>query len=262
MRRIANRLLTAAAGIFAATAAFAADMPVYQAAPAPVAAYGWTGLYVNAFFGFAVNPTNEQVAGRTPPTTTTTTTAPTAWTKAVTTTTTIPGNTLAGTVSGESKGVLGGVELGYDYQFFPTLVFGLFGEGALADINGGGGLSAPPILVTATNATNYLMAFGGRLGYLVTPATLVFVKGAFAGGGAHPNFSAGVTESIHDTSIGWMAGAGVEYRINQNWFMRVDYEHYQLGDETLNISLPSGVIATNTAHYRFEVTKVGLGYHF
>ena len=226
---VASAVLCALTGMQLAAAA---DLSFYKSAP--LSTYSWTGFYIDGFVGGAVNSTNENVTG----------------------------NTFSANVSAAPKGVVGGGGMGYDWDLGRPLVFGLFAEGALANIDGSGNLSAPKLPVTVSNATNYLLGIGGRLGWLIDSSTLLYVKGGFAGGGAHPNFSATVSQSIDDTSTGWLVGAGLEKRITANWSVRAEYEHYELGDRTLTINLGGNNIMTNTARYSIEIGKVGLAYRF
>lgn len=235
MKHYSSAAIAAAAIAAMSSAVSAADLS-YKAPPAApvIATYSWTGLYLDGFLGGAVNSTNESVAG----------------------------NGFAATISGVPKGVVGGAEIGYDFQLSPQFVWGLFLEGALANINGGGNLTAAQFPVTVNNSTNYLVGAGGRLGWLVNNSTLLYAKGGFGAGGAHPDFTATVTQSIRDTSTGWLAGAGIEERLTQNWFVRLEYEHYQLGDKTLTINLGGANVMTNTAKYDIDLAKGVLGYRF
>ena len=211
----------------------AADLGI-KAPIAPAASYSWTGFYLDAFLGGAVNDTKETV------------TAPAA----------------AVDIGAVPKGIVGGGELGYDIQLSPQFVFGGFVEGALANINGGGNITAAQFPVTVSNSTNYLIGAGARLGWLIDNSTLLYAKGGFGAGGAHPDFTATLSQSISDTSTGWLAGVGLEKRLGPNWFVKAEYEHYQLGDKTLTVDLGGGNVMTNTARYSIEVGKLALGYRF
>lgn len=220
--------------MFAVTVADAADVPnkVVPVAPVVPVTWSWSGFYADVAFGGAVNATNESVSS----------------------------NTFNGKFSGTPKGLLIGFGLGYEWQLNSTMVWGLFAEGAVADITGAGGLSAPQF-VTVQNSTNYLLGAGSRLGYLIAPDLMIYTKFGFAGGGAHPTFSTAISQTVSATSTGWLGGLGMEKRITPNWSVKVEYEHYQLGDQVLTIPIPGNVM-TNTAHYDIEVGKVALAYRF
>src|SRR5262249_2398077 len=136
-----------------ASFALAADLParpVYKAPVAPPIVYTWTGCYIggNVGYGWQRNkswdPSAEVSAG-----------------------------------SETAKGVVGGGQIGCDYQFSGNWVIGIQGMFDGADVHG-----------THPNPTQTQDIFGfktswfgtltGRLGYAVTPQTLLYVKGGAA----------------------------------------------------------------------------------
>ena len=167
-----------------------------------------------------------------------------------------------------SKGFMGGIQAGYNYQFGWAL-FGAETDIAYAGIRGskvsttpsGGGPGA--VLITTTENKN-LEWFGtarGRLGVLPTPSMLLYL----AGGLAYGKVSASTTTTVPETAFaggcsgvfggnffcsagsdnrwkaGWTIGAGLETMVNGNWSARAEYLYYDLG----NISYTS--IATAPA---------------
>src|SRR5438105_8953510 len=95
IRRMMRALLVAAA--FAAGSASAADLSPRYAAPAytaPQPVYSWTGLYAGFNAGYGASSDDAF-------------------------------NNLVGTSGGKIKGVIGGVQIGYNYQLSPMFVVGI-----------------------------------------------------------------------------------------------------------------------------------------
>ena len=111
--------------------------------------------------------------------------------------------------------------------------------------------------------TEWMGTVRGRLGYLFTPAMLVYGTGGLAYGGVNasavhsavfqgsianlnPPFSGfnGVTTlatvpgagHFSSTRVGWIAGGGVEWMFAGNWSLKGEALYYQLGNASLNAS--------------------------
>jgi outer membrane immunogenic protein len=170
---------------------------------------------------------------------------------------------IIGSNSANSAGFIGGGQIGYDHQFG-----GAFIAGAEADIQGvaensGGGsfwrnnsvlgenlynhnyLSG----VSVSKSLDYLGTVRGRIGYLISPALLIYGTGGFAYGGAnlslnvaqlgynqnvnYDTISPGYT-SISQTRVGWTAGGGLEWMFMPNWSAKAEYLYYDLGSAQTN----------------------------
>jgi outer membrane immunogenic protein len=73
--------------------------------------------------------------------------------------------------------------------------------------------------------------FGGRLGYAMSPSTLVYVKGGYSNARFNLQGTDGTTNLRQrlDTD-GWRAGAGVEQKVGSNAFVKVEYKYTNLGE--------------------------------
>lgn len=204
MKHILALFLTAAS----VTAAHASDKPnagpLYKAPG--IEAPGWTGLYVNAGIGYGL------------------------WTADTTSHDPATGNCYACVTQTQSgQGWLGTVGLGFDYQFAPAFLAGVFGDFSLGSLKGvvqqgeAGGAET-----TMTSA----WAIGGRLGWLTTPDVLAYVNGGYAGA----RFSAGDFRDMRTneptgywtpaaTMHGWFIGGGMEMAIAPGWFWRNEYRY-------------------------------------
>jgi outer membrane immunogenic protein len=237
-----KRILLAA---FAATAAAAcklgiasaADMaPIYTKAPPP-AMFTWNGFYVGGHGGFA----QGEFDFFTPITT---------------------------TPSEHVKGGFGGVQAGYNYQI-RNVVLGLEADvsfGKLDDLAHDGNF--------LTENTS-IKAFGtarARLGYAFGQF-LPYVTGglgwanADVGDACPPPPTPGSTctargpysASANGTYFGWTAGAGLEVAINQNWSVKAEYLHADLGQKLFMISAPG--FSLDPA-LKTDTGKIGVNYRF
>jgi outer membrane immunogenic protein len=144
-------------------------------------------------------------------------------------------------------GVIGGGQIGYNWQF-GNWVPGLEADiqdsgqrGSLTLICPAGLCSGFPVpLTTTTSLTEKLEWFGtvrARLGWTVTPETMVYATGGLAYGKINDsgNITDGVTTSTFDfskTSEGWAAGGGIENHLVGNWTWRLEYLFLTLEEPT------------------------------
>jgi outer membrane immunogenic protein len=214
-------LLSSVALLGLSASAFAADLPSRRApAPAFVAApvFTWTGFYVGVNLGYGWgNNDNDTIvvpAGT-------------------------PGFGPAGATAvfgdSDNDGVLGGAQIGYNWQT-GMFVFGIEADIQAADMGGG---SRGVALVTAGAApAGFTFArTGGGLDWFGTvraragiafDRTLVYATGGWAFGGGDDNscggvFAAGVVGcGDDDTRSGWALGGGVEYAFTNNLTLGVE----------------------------------------
>jgi outer membrane immunogenic protein len=79
-----------------------------------------------------------------------------------------------------------------------------------------------------------LLDLRGRLGYTVAPNVLLYATGGGAvlwqkrEGYLLPLFAniASITNTSYPATLGWTAGGGAEYAVNQNWILRAEYLYY------------------------------------
>ena len=178
--------------------ATAADLPMYTKAPAAPAYYSWTGFYVGAHLGGAWSDTTISSADR------------------------VLMNTFYGGVP-EPRGIIGGGQIGYNYQLPNNFVLGV-------EVAGGGGpgfsdrVSIPGVSEARSEGEWYTMA-GGRLGYAMD-RWLPYVVGGGAWGGnkAFSTFGG----NFRNTHEGYFIGGGVEYGLSQNITVGIDYRYLDL----------------------------------
>ncbi len=202
-----RRIFLAASGAIALTgAALAADLPT--AAPAPVYVPPpppplWTGFYAGLNAGYVFGGSNNVNL------LTTDIFANGAFFDVVAADPAALSGT--GVLSAHNSGFIGGGQLGYNYQFGTSVVAGIEadiqGTGARASARAIG--TAPDPLAAAivgfpvnavsnlfaADAVDYLGTVRGRLGFLVTPALLIYGDGGFAYGGVRQDITISTTLS-------------------------------------------------------------------
>jgi outer membrane immunogenic protein len=196
-----------------------------------------------------------------------------------------------------SSGVLGGVQIGYNYQFAPTWVAGIEADFQFSDISGSGTTPyAGGVVVSSANQD--IKSFGtvrARLGYLATDTLLVYATGGFAyaqlnndvamniapgaglfvfdaANGTSTNCGFGFpttcfTGSSNGLTPGWTAGGGLEYALGQNWSLKGEYLYARFERTVTAASVtPTAGTQPNTYTAKFatdlNIARVGLNYRF
>ena len=255
--------------------ALAADLPSRKAPPAyvpPPPPLTWNGFYagLNIGGGWNANSGNNEVSAYWDPNY-------------------AFGSNIAGTPNlfflpnnnqtGTAGGVIGGLQLGYNFQFNPSIVVGVETDFGGSSISGQGpsnyAFYPSPFLtpaggiplvgpgvgqlipVAAINGSNlsldYIGTVRGRAGWLFTPTLLVYGTAGFAYGGV----SAWGQSNIR---TGWTAGGGLEWMFAPNWSAKVEYLYADLQDGGI-----TGTFGYNYGyhfHPEINIVRAGVNYHF
>ncbi|WP_159726110.1 outer membrane protein [Methylosinus sp. Ce-a6] len=197
----------AVAAALSAGAAHAADLPYRKDAPVfapPPPVFSWTGAYVGLNIGGGFKADNSFGA------------------------------------AGDVSGVVGGGQIGYNYQISPLFVVGLETDFQGTSLRSSGFL----------NPNVSLPWFGtvrGRVGLaLLDSQLLVYGTGGFAYGELNTPFGS-------DTRTGWTAGGGVEWAFLPNWSAKVEY---------LYTDLERDGFAIGPQRAKFHTVRAGINYHF
>ncbi|CCB67238.1 MULTISPECIES: outer membrane protein [unclassified Hyphomicrobium] len=172
------------------------------------------------------------------------------------------------------RGFTGGGVAGYNWQCNGWLL------GAETDINYFNadmttGITCPTCggSLTFGSEINWYGTVRGRVGLVGNENFLIFAMGGLAYGGVDHSINSnafnGVTFSgtQSDTAVGWTAGGGIEYLLNDNWAFRADASYIDFGstDDTFTAN-GGGCIGTCTARVGYDdsfwVARVGLTYLF
>lgn len=176
--------------------------------------------------------------------------------------------------SGSNGGVIGGLQIGYNFQFNPSIVVGVETDFQGSSLSGQGpsnyafypspfltpgSLSANSALipVAAINGGNlaldYIGTVRGRAGWLFTPTLLVYGTAGFAYGGV---------QAWNQTNIrsGWTAGGGLEWMFAPNWSAKVEYLYADL--QSGGITGTFGYNYGYHFHPEINIVRAGVNYHF
>jgi len=250
------------AALLCAGSANAADLavPAYKA-PVAVPAFSWTGWYIGGNVGGG-------------------------WGANTSSTVSIAGVDLGAAgidtsfLNSKPTGVIGGAQIGYDYQVTPSWVVGIVADFQGANIQGSSGASTSSFLgvngldasASASENLRFLGTVRGRLGW-TAGNWMVYGSGGVAYGSVSSTENASVSAlgfsldslsaSNSETRFGWAGGAGVNYAMTRNWIIGMDYLHYDLGNTSVTGSdslfqLPftvdqkvSGDIVRGVINYKF-----------
>jgi outer membrane immunogenic protein len=263
-----NRLLlsVAASALVAATPGLAADMPLKAPPPAPAPVYSWTGWYAGGNVGYSW--------GRGQPTVTDP--FPSFF-------------LLPASFSGPTdlNGVIGGFELGYDYQFGAVWVGGFEADFQWASEENSGTFSDPyhsdceGTCFVSGSIGSQIDWFGtvrGKIGWLFNPTTMLYATGGFAYGkvsisGSFANTQTQLGSGLNSfvvpfssTSIntGWTVGGGIKGLVpNTHVTWKVEYLYVDLGSLSGNTVDPvfHNPILWN-AKFTDNILRVGLDVNF
>jgi outer membrane immunogenic protein len=204
---------------------FNPGLPAPAYSPIPAKPTKWTGFYVNGGWGYGL------------------------WAADTTTVNSSTGICVECLDQRQGgKGYLGVIGAGYDWQFAPAWVVGVFGDFDLSSLKGtvqdqtGTGPDAVAGDIKQTSA----WAIGPRLGWLPEPQTMTYVNGGYTGARfSSASMIDGVTgvDTGHSTPAttfnGWFVGGGVETSfdffgmLGKGWFWRNEYRYASYSGKTL-----------------------------
>jgi outer membrane immunogenic protein len=232
-----KRMLLASAVCFAPFAASAADLPRKAPAYIPPPPFTWTGFYIGASAGIISQGTKADIED--------------------------PVGVVAATASVTGFGFIGGVDIGYNWQFAPNWVIGLE-----ADISGTSLDNSSDFFGSFGHFSSRLDALGtvrARFGYAFDRA-LLYATGGWAFGhvknGADFPTAPVLNISTDEWRSGWTAGGGLEYAITPNtWTVRVEALYVDLGTTTIDQN-PAIVDCRFGFKNRYVIGRLGVNYKF
>jgi outer membrane immunogenic protein len=246
---LAMGLATAASLVTAHAADIGAPAPSYYPKfPAP-AIYDWTGIYVGGHIGGGILTDSVSQNGVSP-----------------------NDFNLAGSGSLRPAGVIGGGQVGANYEFAPWVI-GIEGSWTDSGITGSTLIpcsacfsNAVPIAQERfTSEALWFAAVTGRFGYAAND-WLFYAK---AGGAwmrvtyAEDLLVAGsgvtaTTQNINDTRGGFTVGVGIEFGLVENLSGKIEYDFYDFGSKSYNFNAITPVSVGSDLH----ALTVGLNYRF
>jgi outer membrane immunogenic protein len=246
-------VLIAAMTISATRAADIAPAPYYKAAP--IVVYNWTGFYLGANVGGAWSTGDAHWA-----------ISPTTHVDPI-------------IQNLKDSSIAGGVQLGYNFQFMPNWVAGLEADWMWTGnkVNqtrfmtvGGNVLLADS--VTMGRNIDWLSTVRGRIGYTVTPQTLLYATGGVTFGqikydaiAAIPGDPYLAVTSFDKIKTGYTLGGGLEWAMTANWLLRGEYLFYHFGGESTIVPVvtaPAVPSAFSWDETNLHTVRAALSYKF
>ena len=220
--KFAGFVVVAGSAFAIAQGAFAADLPT-KAPPPMAAATPWTGFYVNGGIGYALWAADQTTLVGTGPLC----------------------NTCVTQVQG-GKGWLGRIGAGYDYQFTPRIVAGVFGDFDWASLEGTIQDGEP--FRTGNIKETSAWAVGARAGWLFSSKTLSYINGGytsarFSGTDLVSSIvgASAFTSTQAFNAHGWFLGGGTEMALRSGLFWRTEYRYSYFGSKDIpEIFTPTG----------------------
>jgi outer membrane immunogenic protein len=209
------------------TSAVAADMPV-KARPAPAPVYLWTGCYLGGNVGWAQESVHFDDS--------------------------------SGFDDRHSRsGFAGGGQFGCDYQFASNWVFGVQGMIDATDIKRRrfGALDSD---FSFDHDAQWFATVTARLGFLVTPSTLLYAKGGWGTVKERSRVFDGDTEvsSVNRNASGADVGVGLEWMFTPNWTFFVEWDHIFLDHNSIQMDVSSFA----NIHRDFDKVLFGINWRF
>lgn len=185
------------------------------------------------------------------------------------------------TLDPDPKGIVGGGELGFNWQT-GQMVVGLEADFDASDMNGSAvrspildvtGAPSPTGFLQASQKTDWFGTLRARVGFTPADRWLLYVTGGLAY--ARVNYSA-VTDfrpagnvfyaaSVSETKVGWTLGGGTEWAVGGNWTTKLEYLYYDPGNETF-VANPSIALPPFQVEYdsrtSAQIVRVGVNYKF
>jgi outer membrane immunogenic protein len=147
-----------------------------------------------------------------------------------------------GTDKTYAAGVIGGGQLGYNWQIANT-VWGI--EGSISGLTGKAGSGHTFDSGkgnTLESQVTWLATLRGRAGWLMDPSTLLYATGGAAWGHVKNAFNpnglgttvdpAFTNKSVSKTKSGWVVGGGIEHKFLTNWTLGLEVLSVDLGKST------------------------------
>jgi outer membrane immunogenic protein len=229
------------------TAANAADMrPIYKAPMAPPSVLSWTGFYAGINVGGAWADDKHDFS--------------------------IPGGPTFASIDNTSAGIIGGAQVGYNWQF-SSFVAGL--EADFQGSNLKGTLAAPcvgafcgPAGLSASYSQS-IPWFGtarARIGY-AQDTWLIYATGGYAYANVETNATATAGPLVANFSSkeirsGWTAGAGIEVMLAPQWSAKLEYLYADFGNVRSTYSLLGVPLLNDDARVSMNIVRGGVNYRF
>jgi outer membrane immunogenic protein len=241
-----TRCITVAAGLLLGLSgtASAADMALKAPPPAPVP-FTWTGCFVGGHLGAVVSQDRTT-------------------------------NVLGASNTFSATGVVGGGQVGCDYQFATNWVIGAEGRAAWSSLHNSHAGTVRNLVTGVvlpsqfTMSNDFLASATARVGYAFANRWLVFARG----GAAWTRESIDEAFTLPATGVpvdpggssartGWTAGAGVDWAFAPHWSAVFEYDYYDFGNHGAFLTNGTGTnVSIFSLKDRIHAVTAGVNYHF
>ena len=161
------------------------------------------------------------------------------------------------------SGVVGGAQVGCDYQFTGAWLIGVQG---LFDGSGmkGGVIDTHNSDFDLTTRIDWFANVTGRLGYTIQPNLLLYGGGGVAWvRDRHVELDLGAPYAIGDvTRTGWVAIGGVEWNFAPSWSLFFQYDFMDFGTHTDPLVFVTGGPHTFDIKQHVQTALVGFNFRF
>ncbi len=178
------------------------------------------------------------------------------------------------------SGVLGGVQIGYNWMLSPSFVAGIVADIQAADISDTGARNVSigafaNITQSKSVSTDWFGTVRGKLGFAANNVLFYGTAGVAYGrvkastSFNDPSFGGGpvvFAGSNSETNTGFTVGAGIDWALTQNWVIGAEYLHVDLGDITVREARVSGpanaTTFTSNSKVRNDIGRLTINYKF
>ncbi|HTO79716.1 MAG TPA: outer membrane beta-barrel protein [Methylocystis sp.] len=176
--------------------------------------------------------------------------------------------------SGTNGGVVGGGQVGYNFQFNPSIVVGAEADFQGSSIGNNDKSASTPVYASpfanpftgaftdllfpiAPNAghvgVDWIGTIRGRAGWLFMPSLLVYGTGGFAYAGVYAG-------GYNNSSTGWTVGGGLEWMLAPNISAKIEYLYVELSNGNNNNNW--GWNWGYNQRPQINIVRAGVNYHF
>lgn len=158
------------------------------------------------------------------------------------------------------SGGLIGAGFGFNFWQSGPWVAGVAGDLSWADVSGSSGVcgAGSPLPHSCGTRLQSLGTMRGVIGYAPGPYWLLYGTAGYAGGDIHA-WDSLAGGSGTELLSGWSAGAGIEALIAQNWSVKFEYLHVDLGHAGVFNIFPG---VTENVSFAGDIFRVGLNLRF
>ena len=144
--------------------------------------------------------------------------------------------------SSSKTGILGGGQIGYNYQVHPNWVIGLEGDLNGTSVDDASVIPNSPVAGEKFRVHyNLTYSVRGRAGYASGP-WLIYGTGGWAGANLDDAVYVPLAGGHNSASLsGWAAGGGVEYSQGPHWILGAEWIHSDYGQKNFVFNGPTSV---------------------